>query len=481
VFSKDTRAPLSLLWRSLTFNPVLSKTTYAVLALILATWIVAMLFAVSEMARSGAFNEIKQWSKAGETVAAISIVLALVFGVGLCIQVGGLPYIPTPVTDAQRTLALAGQLVGITNYYLYSVFLLALLAAIALSLEAGGRLPMWGSRWGWVALVPMIVATLVWINVLNLNSIRADVYYKVGRFFEDQNEWEASIPLFSRGIQLAPMVDAYPMALGRVLKYRANASKPEPASRFNDQARLQDILSLDVQQMAGMSRLDFLYAAQTMLLHARDLNPLYPEHTLNLARFYVPETPIDSDAKMKLAELASRYYAEAIRLSPGNVLLWNEWAVLDLDRQDPDAALVKLDESLRRDPHYGPTYVSLAKVYAAQDDLERAAQAYRQALALQPDLAEAQSGLAFAYYQQGQLAQAAQAYSRYIELSPQASNVWEAHKNLALIYKQMGDLTQAFDEAQLAASLAPSEFTQQMADWAAQMNVPQPPASPAAP
>jgi len=227
--------------------------------------------------------------------------------------------------------------------------------------------------------------------------------------------------------------------------------------------------------MAGLNRLDFLYAAQTMLLHARDLNPLYTEHTLNLARFYVPETPIDSDAKVKLAELAGRYYAQAIRLSPGNVLLWNEWAVLDLDRKDPDAALVKLAESLRRGPRYGPTYVALGNAYAAQKDLERAAQAYRQAIDLQPDLAEAHSRLAFTYYQQGQLAQAAQAYSRYIELAPRASNVWEAHKNLALIYKQIGDLAQAFDEARLAVSLAPSEFTQQLTDWAAQMNAPPPP------
>jgi tetratricopeptide (TPR) repeat protein len=258
------------------------------------------------------------------------------------------------------------------------------------------------------------------------------------------------------------MVDAYPMALGRVLKYRANASKPEPASRFSDQTRLQDVLALDVQQMAGLNRLDFLYAAQTMLLHARDLNPLYPEHTLNLARFYVPETPMDSDAKVKLAELAGRYYAQAIRLSPGNVLLWNEWAVLDLDRQDPDAALVKLAESLRRDPRYGPTYVALGNAYGAQKDLERAAQAYRQALDLQPDLAEAHSRLAFTYYQQGQLTQAAQAYSRYIELAPRASNVWEAHKNLALIYKQMGDLTNAVVQAQTAASLAPEEAQSQL-------------------
>jgi tetratricopeptide (TPR) repeat protein len=325
----------------------------------------------------------------------------------------------------------------------------------------------------------------VWVNASNLNPIRADVYYKVGRFFEDQNEWDVSIPLFARGIQLAPTVDAYPMALGRVLKYRANASRPEPASRFSDQTRLQDVLALDVQQMAGLNRLDFLYAAQTMLLHARDLNPLYTEHTLNLARFYVPETPIDSDAKVKLAELASRYYAQAIRLSPGNVLLWNEWAVLDLDRQDVDAALAKLEESLRRDPRYGPTYVDLGKAYAAQKDLERAAQAYRQALALQPDLAEAHSRLAFTYYQQGQLVQAAQAYSRYIELSPQASNVWEAHKNLALIYKRMGDLGKAISEAQLAAHLAPSEAQPQLDEmvkqWQTQMSTSQPPVSLASP
>ena len=464
VFDKDTRAPLSLLWRALTFDPVMDKTTCAVLTLLLVTWAAAVLLSISEMARSGVHSasESRQWLKAGGTVAALSMALALVFGIGLCAQVGGLPYIPVPVMDVQQTMNLAEQLIGISNYYLYGVFLLTLLTAAALAFEADLRLPARSCRWGWVALAPVALAMLVWVNASNLNPIRADVYYKVGRFFEDQNEWDVSIPLFARGIQLAPTVDAYPMALGRVLKYRANASKPEPASRFSDQTRLQDVLALDVQQMAGLNRLDFLYAAQTMLLHARDLNPLYTEHTVNLARFYVPESPIDSDAKMKLAELAGRYYAQALRLSPGNVLLWNEWAVLDLDRQDPDAALAKLEESLRRDPRYGPTYVDLGKAYAAQKNLERAAQAYRQALDLQPDLAEAHSRLAFTYYQQGQLVQAAQAYSRYIELAPRASNVWEAHKNLAQIYKQMGDLAHALAEAEAAARQAPEEAQSQL-------------------
>ena len=474
VFDNDTRAPLSLLWRAITFDPVLGKTTCAVLALLLVTWAAAVLLSISEMAQSGEYAAPKsrQWLKMGGTVAALSMTLALVFGIGLCIQVGGLPYIPVPVMDAQQTVTLAEQMIGITNYYLYGVFLSVLLTAIALAFGTDHRLPAWSRRWEWVALVPVALATLIWVNTIDLNPIRADVYYKVGRVFEDKNEWDASILLFAHGIRLAPRVDAYSMALGRVLKYRANASKPEPASRFNDQTDLADVLALDEQQMAGLKRLDFLYAAQTMLLHAQDLNPLHLEHTFNLARFYVPELPIDSDAKTKLAEIASRYYAEAIRLSPGNVLLWNEWAGLDLDRQDLDAALAKLEESLRLDPKFNETYMALGNTYSAMKNLDQAATAYRQAIDLKPDAAEAYSKLAFVYYQQDLLPEAIASFHAYIALAPDAPNVWEAHKNLALIYKQTGDLTLAIGELKNAAGLTKGDTQTSLNNLIAQWQAP---------
>jgi tetratricopeptide (TPR) repeat protein len=477
VFDNVDRAPLSLLWRSLTFSPTLGYATYAALAVFVATWAGAVLLSVSEMALSSASAtpQPRHWLKIGGTVAALSICLALVFAIGLCVQVSTLPNIPLPVTDMQQPASLAQQLINITDYYLCGIVLLTLLTALALVFEADARQLRWSSRWGWVTVLPLALVTLVWANIVDLNPIRADVYYKVGRYFEDQNQWDVSIPLYARAIQLSPVMDVYPMALGNVLQNRANASKPEPAVRFSDRTDLQEVLTLNEQQMIELKRLDFLYAAQTAFLHALDLNPLFPLHTLNLARFYTPELPIDSEAKTKLADLAGRYYAEATRLSPGNVLLWNEWATLDLDRQDPDGALAKIEESLRLVPSFDETYVTQGKIYSAKNDLEQAATAYRQAINLKPDSAEAYSRLAFIDYQQGRLSEAAEAFLAYIDRAATSPNLWEAHKNLALIYQDLGDVQQAIAHAQQAVSLAPTEAQAQLAELVARL---QPSATP---
>ena len=77
--------------------------------------------------------------------------------------------------------------------------------------------------------------------------------------------------------------------------------------------------------------------------------------------------------------------------------------------------------------------------------------------------------MAYLYYVQGQLGKSIQAYSKYIELAPDAQNTWEAHKNLALIFKETGNVAQAVSQARVAASLAPKEFTAQLNDLLSQL------------
>jgi tetratricopeptide (TPR) repeat protein len=288
--------------------------------------------------------------------------------------------------------------------------------------------------------------------------------------FGDQSDWNTSIALYKRAIRLAPANDAYSMALAHAYQQKSVLASATTPALFNSRTPLEEILGLDDQHTLGLNRLDLLYAAQVMLMHTRDLEPLYADHTINLARFYVPELPVDTPSKGQLMDLANQYYAEAQRLNPNSVLLWNERANFDLEyRGDSEAALQKLGESLARDPNFGQTYLYLGKVYAARKDSNQALEAYQKAAVLQPDSAEVQSRMAFIYYQQDQFVESIQAYSRYIELAPHAPNVWEAHKNLALLYQQQGDFPAAVREAQLAAALAPAETQPKLAELVARL------------
>jgi len=116
--------------------------------------------------------------------------------------------------------------------------------------------------------------------------------------------------LYKRAIALAPRTDNYYMALGRVFTQKSNSTKNSPTSYFNDQTGLKQVLELDARQTAALGRVDSLYASEMMLLQARDLNPLYVDHTLNLARFFKPELPVDTRTNGIGSVKADGYYAQ---------------------------------------------------------------------------------------------------------------------------------------------------------------------------
>ncbi|HEY4688194.1 MAG TPA: tetratricopeptide repeat protein, partial [Anaerolineae bacterium] len=193
-------------------------------------------------------------------------------------------------------------------------------------------------------------------------------------------------------------------------------------------------------------------------------------HSINLARFYVPDLPVDTPTKTHLVDLSDQYYAESLRLNPNDASLWREWAEFKLTyRGDPGGALETLRVSVQLDDRFIPSYLTMSDAYLAQGDLDRAVQSIDRALALQPDLPEAVSRQAFVYFQQGRFEESIAAYMKYIQLAPDAPNVWEAHKNIALLREQLGDVAGALQAAQAALARAPQDVQPQLADWIDQL------------
>ena len=460
-YDKNLADPIAILWRAFSFDPVHNVASFAILALFLATWVIGLILILSGANRAGVGGR-------GRVVlaAGVSLVPAILFGLGLAVQLAALKYIPTSVGHLEDVFTLVGQTVAITDYYSIGLMVLIMLAAVALLSESKSLPVAWmTNKLMLIAIIPIVLGTWLWVSAFNLNPVRADVVQRMGKLFDDQSEWEAAIALYQRAIQLAPTADSYYMALGRAYQSKARSATLTSAARFGGNTQIQDILNLDAAQAATLNRVDLLYAAQQMLLRARDLNPLYSDHTLNLARFYVPDLPVNTPSKEKLADLSEQYYSQVLRLSPNSVVLWNEWADFELvTRNNPDAALQKLKASLAQDPKFEQTYLYLGNAYALNKNYDQAIPAYQKALALQPALAEAASKLAFVYYKQGKVPESIRAYLKYVEISPNTPNSWEAHKNLALLYEQSGDLPLALGEAQRATALAPTNLRDQTAE-----------------
>lgn len=456
-YNQDASTPWLIFARALTYSYALQATSLAILGLIVFTWSMAVILVLSERACSGASAK-SEWRVALLWLVALPLAWVIVFEMGLSVQVAAFVRVTEPDKHINDVLHFAQQLVQVVNYYWAGLGLLLALATVLLTRSE--PLPrVWvAKRASLLAGVPLLAAAGLSIHFYNQRPIQANVFVSLGDTYRIASAYTPATTLQEQAARLVFYQDVYSRKLAKSLLEKASGVDPQLPSTLTENISPEEVVSLSPQRNAELSRLDSLYAAQAMLLHARNLNPLLIDNTLNLARFYLPELPVNTPARTALAERANRYYGQAVRLSPNRTTLWNEWGRFDLEyRNDPDAAIQKLQHSLALEPVYEQTLLQLGQTYITKRDLDKAAGVYQQALALKAPPPEAHSKLAFIYYQQGQLAQAAQAFADYIQAAPDAINLWEAHKNLALIYKQMGDIPAALREAQAASEQAPAE------------------------
>jgi tetratricopeptide (TPR) repeat protein len=440
--------------------------------MILLVWLMATLLVISEMVRAGVFKGSKDWVMGTTLFAALSMGLALVFGLGLAGLLAAL-------TRAQATriddlVPISDQVASILNYYYLGVFFLIILASVALMAEHK-RLPIaWVAPGGWglVAVVPAILVVFFWVNFSNLNLIRADIIYKQADPWDKQGQWDAAIAHYKHAIDVTPNEDFYYLWLGRALLEKASATNVTATSLFNERTQLEGILNLNAQQTAGLGRNDLLQAARAVLTRAREINPLNTDHSANLARLTRRWADLATDPaqKAQLTEQANQYYAEATNLSPNNAVLWNEWALVDLGlKRDLDGALKRVEHSLQVDDQFDQTYLILGNIYMNENDLDKAAATYEKLITIRPDSLEAYSTLAYIYAQQGKLAEAIQANQTVLKLAPQDPNIWNTYKNLAVLYAQAGDFPAAINSAQIAAGTAPSDTKTQLMAYVSQL------------
>jgi tetratricopeptide (TPR) repeat protein len=445
--------PLAILWRALTFDSVRDTSSYAALALLAVTWLATTGVAALYVARPGAYA----------AVAAGSLGLSALFGLGLATQLAALPAVLASTAGSSDVLALHAGLTGIFGYFVISrVALLALFGA-SRWLEPTTRSLRWTAQAAraWAGL-PVLLALCLGLSAAAVAPINADIAYQLGVDYDASPD--AAIAAYARAMASQPQQDAYYPAFAHALVYQALTTRSAAASVFGDSTRFEDVLAFEPDRLVDLNRSDLLFAAQAVFLRARSLNPLYAPHSINLARFYVPNLPVDTPAKRQLAELSDQYYAEALRLDPNAARLWNERADFELRyRNDADAALDALRNSLALDTQFAPTYLIACDAYLAQGDLDAAEQAVDRALALQPDWPEAVRKQAFVYFRQGRVEDAIAAYTRYTQIAPNSPDAWEAYKNIALLREQLGDVTGAIDAARITADLAPDDAQPQLA------------------
>jgi len=177
----------------------------------------------------------------------------------------------------------------------YFLFLFSNMAAIAISLMGGARLPSlpWRRATRW--LYPLLgLGLAVLIFTTNLSVIKADIYHKVGLAFQKLGRYDDSIAFYRRALSLAPDQDHYYLFIG-----------------LDSMAKMGE--ASDPQQ-----RSHWFHEAQKALERAREINPLDPDYPANVGTLYLRWAGMTADPaeRAQRLEKALTYYRQTTAMSP---------------------------------------------------------------------------------------------------------------------------------------------------------------------
>jgi tetratricopeptide (TPR) repeat protein len=343
----------------------------------------------------------------------------------------------------------------IVAYYAV-LFILIILVALALVGGMARRATKFG-HWPSIVALPFLVAAVaVLILSTNVNLVKADILYKQGLNWDEQQQWDASIALYKEGMSLAPDQDWYYLFMARSILEKIRTINEDEGRLSFEPESFGDFLSLTPQQVAALDRDSLFRSSFLVLTTARDLDPFNTDHTANLGRMFRIWAEMSGDAqdRQQRRERAIGYYEEATTLSPNNAQLLNEWGLVYFIAGEYEEAIAKYEHSLALDAEFVQTYVLLGDAYAMAGDAEGAIEAYGGALKLQPRQLTPRLQLCALLGQQGELEQAAEQCQEALQLSP---NDYQAHRNLAIIYRDLGRIEDALVEATKARELATEE------------------------
>jgi tetratricopeptide (TPR) repeat protein len=313
-------------------------------------------------------------------------------------------------------------------------FTFAFIFASAWFLQGEEPQPKTLSRAQWIPITAGVL-TVIAIPVIvltNLNVTRADVLAKQGAAYERQGQLDVAEVFYQAALDMQPAEDRYFLNMGRVYLEKARRA-PDAGAR--DAAFRQ---------------------GEEVLKQAQATNPLNMDHARNLASLHRVWAAVLKDTDPSGSEMhyeqSEQYYTQATNLSPNNAALWNDYALLRVERDDVAGAEELFAKSLSIDSQYINTYILRGNFYLQKERWEEALSDYNNAETLDAASIPALSGQAFAL---AKLERLPEAIDKNLQILALAPNDFTAQKNLALLYRDSGQLDEALRYANSALSVAP--------------------------
>ncbi len=469
--------------RSLTMKYHPEKTTsYGALVILVFTWVLFGIVGLGEYDREGVFDQdrTKRLLIAAMTYAGLSLIGLLIFGSMISGYQASLTQIQ--VTTVEGVVGVAETLASMLGQYYGLIFFM--LGSIGLILLGEKRLPRdWGKLWTPLVLLFLLLGSIFVIRKTNYDLIRADIIYKQGGSFANQNsvnEKQIGILHYERSIDYVPREDYYYLFLGKTYL--------ELAQGLGNDVTLAQ-------------RQETFRQTEEILLEAREINPLNTDHSANLARFYkswaarltseIGNEELSEERRAELkqqrAELLDKSlenYNIALTLSPNNAIIWNEKAQLyAMDLNNMDKFQETISKSLEIDPEFGTTWMLLGDMSSSNGKTDKAIQAYENALEFssRSERCTIRRVLGTLYAQGEEWDEATQTLEEAVEECGNTRYAWEMYRVLAISYANQGQGAEALQAAQQALELAPENQQDQIQQLIETLQTPVGPEAPEAP
>jgi tetratricopeptide (TPR) repeat protein len=188
-----------------------------------------------------------------------------------------------------------------------------------------------------------------------------------------------------------------------------------------------------------------IMAAITQLREIVRLDPSDGESALWLARLLRLDNQ-DEPAEQVLRGLLTR--------DPQNKGAVEQLSQLLLDRNNAPQAITLLESFVQRNPG-ADLYDRLGDAYQQIQQRDKSEQAYRQAVAIEPDQAEHRRHLAQSLYEQAKYPDALGEYQRLVDLEPDSAT---NHLRISEIYRRLRQFDKAEEQILVAKKLAPANL-----------------------
>ena len=256
---------------------------------------------------------------------------------------------------ATAAVASANSVFSLLGGFYLALFILMLLIAFMLSQGRARRLAGWRAA-NWWLYPPLIVAGVLLITFKNVNVVKADTLLKEGQKYRDARLWDLAIAVHEAARDADPDEDFYYLMLA--LNYQLKA-----------QDGRQDAQTRELAWREG----------ERIALEARDINKYNPDNTGNMGRYYFTIAQLFDQSYY---DQALDFFKKAAQLAPQNVDYYNLVGQAYYAKGNYDEALSWYQTSTEIDERYFPTQLYKGDTHVAQQEIEEAIEAHKNAIRL---------------------------------------------------------------------------------------------------